>query len=257
MDVVYVDSRNRDSGSPSDFTWTLRDQIRGHEMMHVQCRQLRLVNSLWTVEQDNCMIYFQTGSASEPLIAVRLELGFYSAIELAQHLAQRLSPFGISVDYISTSNSLRLHHGTFLKIWSDAEIAAVAKADWTGPEFTSPTTPYSFNDVLANPWGAIISDTEYIVVYVCVSRFTELYLTCSQLSSNRCHGIRRENDVLARIDIDGGMGSILKGETADDVSMHIGTQNFSHATFNFKLVTRDGTPVTVHHDSLCFVLVFS
>ena len=107
MEVLYIDSRYRSSGSPSDFTWSLRHTLRGNDMTHLRCEQARIMNSTWTVEEDNRVIYFRGGPQGTTISYIILELGFYTAEQLAAHLTQALSVMQGSAQYIGTSNSSR------------------------------------------------------------------------------------------------------------------------------------------------------
>ena len=254
-EVFYIDARFRSSGSPSDFTWALRETMHCSDGSQVRADQVKLVNSLWTVEQQNRHIYFSF--ADGLLRQVVLELGFYDGNSMAAHLSQRLGSFGFNAQYVSTSNSLIINSVLPFRFWTDDQIANAPVAGWAGfTSDTSPGTPMSFNDILKNPGGAIITDTQYTVVYYNASRVTEMYLVCQEFISRHCHGpIHGENNILCRIDVFQGPGNILTGTMPIDLSLPVGDHSFK--TMHFRLQTADGEPIILHDDSLRLILVIS
>ena len=65
-----------------------------------------------------------------------------------------------------------------------------------------------------------------------------------------------EKNILARIDVTTGMGTVLSG------TMPWGLQgllvgSFAHRTLHFRLISSSGEPVILHDDGLCFTVVIS
>ena len=255
METFYVDARFRASGSPSDFTWALRETMHCSDGSQVRADQVKLVNSLWTVEQENRYVYFSF--ADNVLVQVPLELGFYDGNSMAAHLSLHLGSFGFRAQYVPTSNSVVINNVLPFRFWTDDQIANAPIARWTGfaPE-TSPGTPLSFNDILKNPGGAVVTDTQYTIVYYNASRVSEIYLTCQEFISRHCHGpIHGENNILCRIDVNQGPGNILTGTMPMDLALAVGDHSFK--AMHFRLQTANGKPIILHDDSLCFILVIS
>ena len=118
MDIVWIDSRARVSGTPENFCSQLLNGLRGTDVSAVRVDQVRLTNSFRTVEHSNRYIYTRMGDGV--VRYAELELGFYSATELAQHLSLRT---GLNCEYISWSNSLRMTFDFDFHIMTDAELA--------------------------------------------------------------------------------------------------------------------------------------
>ena len=106
MDIVGIDSRARVSGTPENFCSQLLNGLRGTDASAVRVDQVRLTNSFRTVELSNRHVYVKVGGVMRYAV---LELGFFSATELAAHLSLRT---GLNWEYISWSNSLRCSHDT-------------------------------------------------------------------------------------------------------------------------------------------------
>jgi hypothetical protein len=79
MDIVWIDSRRRASGTPEDFCVQLVNCLRGTDVSAVRVDKVRLTNSFRTVEHSNRYLYIRMGDGV--VRAVALELGFYSAPE--------------------------------------------------------------------------------------------------------------------------------------------------------------------------------
>lgn len=125
-----------------------------------------------------------------------------------------------------------------------------------GPEGTSEKVPRSFNDVLRHPSGTLVTPTSVTTIFLNVSRHGEMFLTCRQFVSSKCHGpTQGENHILARIDVDSGYGSILTGRMPFDSTLHVG--HFAARQLNFALTGINGKPVKLHDDSLTFVIVIT
>jgi len=247
MDIVWVDSRRRASGTPEDFCVHLVSCLRGTDVSAVRVDKVRLTNSFRTVEHSNRYLY--TRMRDGVVRTVALELGFYSAPELAQHISLRT---GLNCEYISWSNSLRITSDFDFHVMTDAELAE--SSPWPGPEGTSPSQPRSFNDVLRNPHGAVVEDRAFTTLYLNCSRYDNVYLTCSEFSSSRVHGpTHGRHNILCRIDVNTPLGTVLTADFPLNCSIFVG--DFVHKNRHFQLTDSQGKLVELNDDSLQFCLV--
>ena len=247
MDIVWVDSRRRASGTPEDFCVQLVNCLRGTDVSAVRVDKVRLTNSFRTVEHSNRYLYIRTGDGVVRYVA--LELGSYSAPELAQHISLRT---GLNCEYISWSNSLRMTFDFNFHVMTDAELAALSR--WPGPEGTSASQPRSFNDVLRNPHGAVVEDRAFTTLYLNCSRYDNVYLTCSEFSSSRVHGpTHGRHNILCRIDVNTPLGTVLTADFPLNCSIFVG--DFVHKNLHFQLTDSQGKLVELNDDSLQFCLV--
>ena len=256
-EVIYVDSRHRASGTPSDFAITLRETVRGTDLSTVRVDSVRLVNSLWTITAQNRFVYVRWEDDEYPH-AHWLEVGYHDAVGLCAHLDRQLQKPGckITAEYIAWSNSMRLTSDKPFEIWTDEQLAAIPGPVWQAlgyPQGTSPTSPHSFNDVLRNPGGSLKGERFHIVGFVSVCPATELYLCCREMISRNCHGPSHRHHVLARLDVDSGIGTMISGKGPSDVAVLTGDHAFR--TLHFQLIDGNGRVVELHDDSLVFTLV--
>jgi len=247
MDIVWIDSRARVSGTPEDFCVQLVHCLRGTDVSAVRVDKVRLTNSFRTVENSNRHVYVKVDGV---MLYATLELGFFSAPELAAHLSLRT---GLTWEYISWSNSLRCSRETGeFHIMTDAELAM--ESPWTGPEGTSPSQPRSFNDVLRNPYGAVVENGNFTTLYLNCSRYDCVYLTCSEFSSSRVHGpTHGRHNILCRIDVNTPLGTVLTADFPLNCSIFVG--DFVHKNLHFQLTDSFGKLVELNDDSLQFCLV--
>ena len=203
MDIVWIDSRARVSGTPENFCSQLLNGLRGTDVSAVRVDQVRLTNSFRTVENSNRHVYVKVNGVMRYAV---LELGFFSATELAAHLSLRT---GLNWEYISWSNSLRCSRETGqFHIMTDAELAM--ESPWTGPAGTTASQLRSFNDVLRNPHGAVVENGTFTTLYLNCSRYDTVYLTCSEFSSRKVHGpTHGRHNILCRIDVNTPLGTVL------------------------------------------------
>ena len=253
MDIVWIDSRRRASGTPEDFCVQLVNCLRGTDVSAVRVDKVRLTNSFRTVEHSNRYLYLRPGNGSllqGVVVPFALELGFYSAPELAQHISLRT---GLTCEYISWSNSLRMTSAdSDFHLMTDAELAELSP--WPGPEGTSPSQPKSFNDVLRNPHGAVVDDRSFTTLYLNCSRYDNVYLTCSEFSSSRVHGpTHGRHNILCRIDVNTPLGTVLTADFPLNCSIFVG--DFVHKSLRFQLTDSFGKLVELNDDSLQFCLV--
>ena len=247
MDIVWIDSRARVSGTPENFCSQLLNGLRGTDVSAVRIDQVRLTNSFRTVEHSNRYIYIRMGDGV--VRYAELELGFYSATELAQHLSLRT---GLTCEYISWSNSLRITNDFNFHIMTDAELASLQV--WPGPAGTSPSQPRSFNDVLRNPHGAVVSNRSFTTMYLNCSRYDTVYLTCSEFSSRKVHGpTHGRHNILCRIDVNTPLGTVLTGAFPLNCSVFVG--DFVHKNLHFQLTDWTGKLVELNDDILQFCLI--
>jgi hypothetical protein len=247
MDIVWIDSRARVSGTPENFCSQLLNGLRGTDVSAVRVDQVRLTNSFRTVEHSNRYVYIR--GVFGVVRYAELELGFYSATELAQHLGLRT---GLTCEYISWSNSLRITSDFDFHVMTDAELAALSR--WPGPEGTSASQPRSFNDVLRNPHGAVVEDRAFTTLYLNCSRYDNVYLTCSEFSSSRVHGpTHGRHNILCRIDVNTPLGTVLTADFPLNCSIFVG--DFVHKNLHFQLTDSFGKLVELNDDSLQFCLV--
>jgi hypothetical protein len=246
VDIVWIDSRRRASGTPEDFCVQLVNCLRGTDVSAVRVDKVRLTNSFRTVEHSNRYLYIRMQGAVLP---VALELGFYSAPELAQHLSLRT---GLTCKSISWSNSLRITFDFDFHIMTDAELAALDV--WPGPAGTSPSQPRRFNDVLRNPHGAVVDNRSFTTMYLNCSRYDTVYLTCSEFSSRKVHGpTHGRHNILCRIDVNTPLGTVLTGAFPLDCSVFVG--DFVTKNLHFQLTDWKGQLVELNDDSLQFCLI--
>jgi hypothetical protein len=247
MDIVWIDSRARVSGTPENFCSQLLNGLRGTDVSAVRVDQVRLTNSFRTVELSNCHVYVKIDGVMRYAV---LELGFFSATELAAHLSLRT---GLNWEYISWSNSLRCSRETGqFHIMTDAELAM--ESPWTGPAGTTASQPRSFNDVLRNPHGAVVENGTFTTFYLNCSRYDTVYLTCSEFSSRKVHGpTHGRHNILCRIDVNTPLGTVLTGAFPENCSVFVG--DFVHKNLHFQLTDWTGKLVELNDDSLQFCLI--
>jgi hypothetical protein len=246
----YIDSRDRCSGSASDFQVQLMEPVQLFTESKLRVDQIRLVNSFLTVDVNNQNVYLLEGSSVR---VATLPLGWYNAINLSSVIASSLSGGGhtYNTSYNQSTNALTISCSSAFSILTDAQLQYLS--NWPGPSGTSQAVPMSFNDILQNTTAAN-PNTSFHIAFVNVSPYDYLFLRSRRLASDHCMSARGEHDVLARIDVDSAFGGLLTGGTPLQEALLVGSGTLRN--IDFQLTDRLGNVVPLNEGSLTFQLTF-
>jgi hypothetical protein len=243
-----VDSRNRTSGSASNFSIHLRETLNltGARM---RIDKLAFVNSFWTVTNENRYLYFKTNDPSSPLISYALLPGAYSAPELVLHMS---SVTGRPWSYNSREGSMTVVCSDNNRtLATDEELKAIT--NWiVTPAGTSPSNPKSFNEQLGHVTTA--SNATIYFPWVSMAPYDVLYLKSSRLTSHGSHGPKGEHEILCVIPITQAFGMVVEGGSPNDCFLTLG--DISTRNLDFQLVNHKGVPVTLLQGSITFQITF-
>jgi hypothetical protein len=248
METIFIDSRNRTSGSASDFSIHLRETLNltGARM---RIDKLAFVNSFWTVTIENRYLYFKTTDPTSPLVSYTLSPGAYTAPELVLHMS---SITGRPWSYNSREGSMTVVCSDDTHtLATDDELAAIT--NWiVTPPGTSPSNPKSFNEQLGHTTTA--STATIYFPWVSMAQYDVLYLRSSKLTARGTHGPRGEHETLCMIPITQPFGRLVEGGYPQDCWMHLG--DISTRNLDFQLVNHKGIPVTLLQGSISFQITF-
>jgi hypothetical protein len=248
---IFVDSRDRASGTASNFTLTLRESLRMDRYTRLRIDQVRVVNTFRLVNEDNRYLYVL--EANGRVRVVTAEIGNYTGASLAANLQNWLGS-GYVVEYFTGTNSLRISAGFAFQVLTDEDLLA---APATFPAGASGSTPKSLNLVLGNPFGSTVgvNNTSFTCNYVQLQPYDCVYLRSQRLASQEASGPNGSHDVLCKIGVDVVFGGVCSGEMPLDSSMSLG--QFAFKTLDFQLTDRNRDPVTLQDGILTFVVTFS
>jgi hypothetical protein len=248
METIFVDSRNRTSGSASNFSIHLRETLNlsGARM---RIDKLAFVNSFWTVTNENKYLFFKTTDPTSPLVSYALSNGAYTAPELVLHMS---SVTGRPWSYNAREGSMSVVCSDDTHtLATDEELAAITNWAVT-PAGTSPSNPKSFNEQLGHVTTAL--NTTIYFPWVSMAPYDVLYLRSSKLTAHGTHGPKGEHETLCMIPITQPFGMVVEGGSPNDCWMHLG--DMSTRNLDFQLVNHKGVPVTLLQGSISFQITF-
>ena len=120
-------------------------------------------------------------------------------------------------------------------------------ANW--PEGAGPQRPMSLNKILG---PHVKEGNDLVFPFVNMSIYHDVYLRSSRLTCHNTHGPRGESDVIAKIPINKGVGTIIEDKTPDGVYLDLGTHSLR--TLDFRLTDHRGNVVDLKNQQLTFQL---
>ena len=253
MRLIYVDSRNRVSGTASNFSIQLNETLSVPQGSKLRVDQIRVPIAFQLINANNRYLFFQDGDHT---FVATLEIGGYSSPQLAATLQYCIGvaqqgahgPKGtITVQYQSVSSSTQFLYtppssnpGQQFFILSNEQIAQLPFATFPGINLKA---PQSINDVLGGYATSVLSSgqTQLMFPFISTQPYDSLYLTSTRLSTSAVRGPRGNNNVLAMIIITEAFGNVQENAMPYDVWLDC--SSLTTLSLDFQLVDRFGVPV--------------
>jgi hypothetical protein len=243
--ALYIDSRWRASGSPSDFKYELAESLNLHGA-RMRVDAIRFTDSFYTIEESNRLLYFK--GAGNTLDVYYLPVMAYTGTRLAaqlQFLTSRTCSFS------DLTGNLTMANITSSPLLNDDQLRSYPSNLFMD---ASPTDPKSCNNILGP--GEVSEDGSQIVFhFISMAPYQDLYLRSSALACKGVRGPAHTHDILCKIPLTQGIGRVVTGETSSGVFYDL-PQTVSLRTLDFRLTDHRGLPVNLRGGSLSFELVF-
>ena len=244
--TLYVDSRTRTSGSHSDFSVSLLEQLNLRDA-RVRVDGIRTTDTFMTVSERNKYAYFEDGGGG--LTWVELAAGAYTGTSFAAELAAKS---GRACTYLTTTNSLTLEYAPATRIvWDDSELTRINPSLVALPSDASPQLHRSINDIL----GAGTVDGNTITFrFVTMAPLQDIYLTSHRLMVHESFMPNGQRYALAKLSLFGGFGTTVGGSTPENVLYDLG-EHLTLKEIDFQLRDLKGVivPLTA---PISFQLIF-
>ena len=272
MVKIYVDSRNRVSGTNEDFVWQLPDSVDLQDAMaYIDC--VVVPHTTWSVRAGhNDIIRYQESVATSPggiaLVFARqvtIPAGTYNLLSLGTAVQDAFraatgmtSASSISVEGDVTTSRLKITvtdpNGSDLRIYPDGLLTGSASA-WDTIQTLYPLDPsntQSANKVCGFMGDSLIVATLNNIAYgdsvVDVQKNHCMFVHSDLCQPGSVYGINNETDVIRRVIIDVPANSIAvdRHATPND-SVDVGTKILK--SMSFRLAGSDGKTVDLrgHH----------
>ena len=273
---IFIDSRFRTSGTPTDFTINLIDDIECSDDQVVYVSAVSFPNTLYTVQSTNNKLYAieaEYDSAAQTYTYYPRQLtitdGNYSGLALEATLRNALTtnrPISnidkpLTITYLPQEGKLRVTTTGNDRIWfpSSEELmeSSWKSINWDayGGAAYNITNPNAFNDVLrvTSPTQLESSFTSGLLDL----RVNHTLYLHSSLTTYQTLDSRGSRTVIARVPINADFGYVVHHQSnalADDY-LQVGGQRFR--SLSFKLANAYGTAVDLHGGHVSLELVFS
>ena len=241
--VIWVDSRQRTSGTHSNFEVALRESVHLSDA-RVRVDKLTFADSFYTTDLG-ANLYFADGSNSFSYVSV--PEGAYTRFSLAQAIKDAT---GRDCVYNVLTNTLVHVLQSSDRPWlSDADVAL---RTGTFPLGASASNVRSLNEVLGE---GTVSGIFVTWPWIRVAPYDVLYLRSNRLRCENHHGMRGDHDILCSIPLTQGVGSQIEAQTPTNVYYNLAGGS-SCRTMDFRLTDALGRDVNLRGRALNFQLTF-
>ena len=207
MTTIYVDSRKRVAGSDSDFEVDLGESLHLQSDARLAVYKIRLADSFLSTDRGRYLYWVD--AALGTLNWALLPEGAYTGARLAAWISSNFA----TATYSETTNSLSVAYDGNRLILNDLELRQQFPdaADYPAAPPASPTKPFSVDHMLG---PSFVSGGQQVFEFVRMMAHNEVYLRCAQLANaSRVLG-NLGDDILSKITLKSGVGTIV--ETGSD-----------------------------------------
>ena len=244
--VIYVDSAFRKRGADSDF------QIQLEETLNVEDARMRIdkisfVDTFYTVTNGvNQYIYIYDNENIQTWYAIPQQA--YTGKQLAAAIQVAT---GFTTTYFESRNEIRVTMpDAITTVMTDVELSVMPPSPTVSwPDGAGPSKPMSINNILGLRTR---EGNDVVFPFVNMALYHDVYLRSSRLTCHHIHGPRGESDIIARIPINNGVGSIVEDATPEHVFLDLGTHSLR--TLDFRLTDNKNNVVDLKNQQLTFQL---
>ena len=278
---VYVDSRNRISGTNEDFVWQLPESVDLPESL-AYLDVVLCPNVFFTIREGyNQYVYFlesivtqQGGAATVYANRAVIAAGQYNGITLAEALQTAMravtnltTPTQLTVDYDAVQARLKISttalYGTEISIYPEELLKDTVLG--TGWNFVQATWPVDVHNTLSankacgfNGDTVITASTSTDVLgdsVVDIQRHHVLYIHSDLAAPGSSYGPKGQTDIIRRVIVDAPQNGLAidRHTTAHD---NIEVNARTLRSMSFRLAGSDGQTVDLHGHHVSFSVVF-
>jgi hypothetical protein len=242
---LYIDSRYRALGTPSNFTYQLDESLNLHGA-RLRIDAVRFTDSFYTIEETNQHLYFK--GAGNTLDRFTLPVMAYNGGRLAAQL-QYLT--GRTTSFSDLTGDLTMASVPGSPLLNDDQLRAFPASQFLD---SSPSDPKSCNNILGP--GDVSEDGSQIVFhFISMAPYQDLYLRSSALACKNVRGPAHTHDILLKLPLTQGIGRVVTGESPVNVYYDL-PATVSLRTLDFRLTDHRNVSVNLRGGSLSFQIVF-
>ena len=246
MTTIYVDSRKRVAGSDSDFEVDLGESLHMQSDARLAVYKIRIADSFLSTDRGRYLYWVD--AALGTLNWALLPEGAYTGSRLAAWISSNFA----TATYSETTNSLSVAYDGNRLILNDLELQQQFPnvVDYPTSPAASPSKPFSIDHMLG---PSFVSGGQQVFEFVRMNCYNEVYLRCPQLANaSRVLG-NLGDDILSKITLKSGVGTIVETGSDDGHFMAVrGPVTLRH--LRFRLTDLEGQVVRLRGSSLSFVL---
>lgn len=273
---IFVDSRFRQSGTGSDFTLELPENLStaGNTCMHVAAVSFPV--TFWTVEEDvrdriALQLYVPDRNVALSTF-VEVQQGQYDGFTFAEALQTSLNRIRVpgpplpawEVLYVPSENRLVIQWGEEVaptRSWqfvSEKQLQ-LNRANWTGPSY-DPQNLHLLDKVIrleAEPYPVANEDTYVTGYFDSYAGISEVYLQSITLSCYKSLGpMLTTRSTIARIPIEADHGATAHWVSMGHTFDFLPVPYLSARQLDFRLCDAKGQAINLHGGTISFHLRF-
>jgi hypothetical protein len=263
---IYVDSKfkTKDSKSDSHFKYELTENISIPDNVVMYLDNIVIPNSWLTIDETNNRLYFMFNQLSPQTFYqdfLEVKPNNYSAQSLRDELQEKFNEKLNAKDGTLTITynpgvliyALKASENHIIKIYTDEELNAILKGEsnWTG--ITTFSELRSINDILTNTIPN--QDNEIFTGLIDLRRYSNLYITSSNLSSYSVLGSNGQSNILKKVPVNVDYGSIIY----DNINANHDWCNVSKMllkTIEFRITDDYGNDIDLRGKSVSWSMIF-
>ena len=212
MKQLFIDSRDRTSGTSTSFSVTLPETLTTNAGQRMRVDNLRVPNIINLITTDvNDHLHVKIGNVTYTAL---LSQGTMQGPDLAAHIQNRLqlavNAGTFTVEWLPYNWALRILYTSPFQLLTDPQLAA--DGNMNPMNFAMKLFSHDYNYMTA-PDGA----TQLLFSYVSVSPCDIVYLCCSQFSTTDNMGPKGAHDVLMGAIVDVPFGEVIVSSMSNNV----------------------------------------
>ena len=243
MTTIYVDSRNRVSGSDSNFTFELPETLHMQTSAKMAVYKVRIADAFLSTDRGTHLYWIDVALGT--LNTAELPVGAYTGARLAAWISSNFA----AATYVEATNAIEVAYDSNRRILSDAELRDLFPNGPGYPQGASATRPQS-NHLLG---GSYLDGALQIFPWVSMNAYNEVYLRCRELG-NAAHILGPlGTDIICKVIVDRGVGHVMKDQTDDGHFVEL-RGPITLRSLNFRLTDVNGNEVNTRGTSVSFAI---
>ena len=265
---VYVNSSHRNTGTPTNFSIELKQDVECGPKAHLAITQVSLPNVFYGINASNNKLWIYQKHPTVTSQSVNSEItiaeGNYTSTTLGSAILAGLNAAALgsavyNVNYNAATQKMTITQssGGGFVIYDDRTMRTLGRIDSTGFYGTLPTiaTPQSLQQVLNIP-PATDANTVWASGIISTIRTQEVFLRSSNITNFGTLDSNGKTDAIKRVVLDRPFGEVVTTDSNIEVPDMMDCSNRVLRRLDFQLTDSYGTVLNLHNVDYSFCVNF-